>query len=351
MKLLRSRPLVALSLILGTSLVLALSGCGSGSNEADDSGTGGNDALGGDSGSETGGSDGTGATGSGGEAGEEIGGADGLGGQGGDSNGSGGDGSGGSAPTCVEPNSALKYWWAQTHYPGSPPIPGEEFDEIDVLNRAQAHIQGVQSSSSTSAGIVGWSLAFEKSLFLQCFNDQMPFNTVEFWTRTSSSKAKLAVAFGGYDLSIDGGLVKLAFWDMGEEESSGPEADSSYRLVSTTRIDDGQDHHVATTFELESEELETGRIRLFIDGQQEDEVALDDSVFFLHLIANGGMSFGGNAGDQLNPKFFAGFLDEISLYDAPLSASEIQGIFEAGSAGKCMPEVEEPQGPQGPVEQ
>src|SRR6185437_7055465 len=34
---------------------------------------------------------------------------------------------------------------------------------------------------------------------------------------------------------------------------------------------------------------------------------------------------------------FAGMIDEVSLYDRALSASEIQDVFNAGSAGKCKP--------------
>ena len=41
---------------------------------------------------------------------------------------------------------------------------------------------------------------------------------------------------------------------------------------------------------------------------------------------------------------FWGSMDEVSLYDRALAASEIQAIFNAGSAGKCKPT-----GPQRPV--
>ena len=34
-------------------------------------------------------------------------------------------------------------------------------------------------------------------------------------------------------------------------------------------------------------------------------------------------------------QFFKGLIDEVSIYDRALSASEIQTIFDTGSAGKC----------------
>lgn len=38
-----------------------------------------------------------------------------------------------------------------------------------------------------------------------------------------------------------------------------------------------------------------------------------------------------------NQGFYAGRLDEVSIYNRPLSAAEIQSIYAAGSAGKCPP--------------
>src|SRR5262249_13715879 len=37
--------------------------------------------------------------------------------------------------------------------------------------------------------------------------------------------------------------------------------------------------------------------------------------------------------------FYAGLLDEVSIYNRALTAAEIAGIFNAGSAGKCLPPV------------
>jgi hypothetical protein len=37
---------------------------------------------------------------------------------------------------------------------------------------------------------------------------------------------------------------------------------------------------------------------------------------------------------------FAGLIDEVSIYNRALTASEIQAIFTAGSAGKCVDEVD-----------
>jgi len=38
-----------------------------------------------------------------------------------------------------------------------------------------------------------------------------------------------------------------------------------------------------------------------------------------------------------SPMSYAGRLDEVSLFDRALSAEEIQGVYDAGSSGKCVP--------------
>jgi hypothetical protein len=43
----------------------------------------------------------------------------------------------------------------------------------------------------------------------------------------------------------------------------------------------------------------------------------------------------GNDTDLIGDRYFDGLIDEVSLYSRALSGAEIQGIFNAGSAGKC----------------
>jgi hypothetical protein len=44
-----------------------------------------------------------------------------------------------------------------------------------------------------------------------------------------------------------------------------------------------------------------------------------------------------SVGARPGVSYFAGLIDELSLYNRALSATEIQGIYKAGSAGKCPP--------------
>lgn len=64
-----------------------------------------------------------------------------------------------------------------------------------------------------------------------------------------------------------------------------------------------------------------------------------------NLVSNAQLSTGRdiNIGASWNngnfARFFKGLIDEVEIYDRALSVSEIQSIFNAGSAGKCKPNV------------
>ena len=91
-------------------------------------------------------------------------------------------------------------------------------------------------------------------------------------------------------------------------------------IYTTTRYDDGQWYH-ATMVKAE------GQIRLYINGQEIGSAA-DNSVF------NPGDTFGvalGILDDERDPaRLFPEAMDEVRIYDRPLSQAEIQAIMEAG---------------------
>ena len=48
---------------------------------------------------------------------------------------------------------------------------------------------------------------------------------------------------------------------------------------------------------------------------------------------------GERGADSVDQGFYAGLLDEVSIYDRSLSTAEIRAIYQAGSAGKCPPQT------------
>lgn len=83
-------------------------------------------------------------------------------------------------------------------------------------------------------------------------------------------------------------------------------------------------HHVAGTYD-------GSNARLFIDGVLVDEqavasVANNDRQLFI------GRAWGGGSATR----FFSGAIDEVSIYQTPLTQTQIAAIYEAGAFGKCV---------------
>jgi hypothetical protein len=96
-------------------------------------------------------------------------------------------------------------------------------------------------------------------------------------------------------------------------------------IVSTTTIAAGVWYHVAGV-------RGSNSIQLYVNGQLESQA----TVTFAQDYGNLPLYFG-TSGQAYWDRKFTGALDEVGLYDRALSAADIQGIFQAGSAGKCKP--------------
>ena len=78
-------------------------------------------------------------------------------------------------------------------------------------------------------------------------------------------------------------------------------------------------HHVVGTYNSRA-------MKLFVDGVRVAARSLEGTVQ-----ATDFLSFGGPGAP------LGGLLDEITVYDRPLFQTEMQTIFDAGSAGQCKP--------------
>jgi len=106
---------------------------------------------------------------------------------------------------------------------------------------------------------------------------------------------------------------------------------SGYTLFSSTSSDlrDGAFHHVAVTIDRDNP---TG-IRFYVDGAPagvaDPTIKGDvDSTHDLYI---------GHEGLLRDGYSFPGIIDEVEIFERSLSPTEIAGIFNAGSAGKCKP--------------
>jgi hypothetical protein len=196
-----------------------------------------------------------------------------------------------------------------------------EYDASDYVGTNHGTLAG---DTTFDLGIVGHGFVFDgngdaiqlgdaESLRLQNF-------TIETWIkRSSASSATLdgsgagmlfAYGYGGYGFGVDnGGSLFLANINVV----------NSYSVASITNTDW---HHVAVT-------KSGSTVVFYVDGVAYAHPSFGSSFTFSTQAAIGAR------GDNLAASFF-GSMDELAIYNRALSAVEIQAIYNASSAGKCV---------------
>ena len=104
---------------------------------------------------------------------------------------------------------------------------------------------------------------------------------------------------------------------------------SNVDLAGNKNINDGQWHHVAGVYDGTSKYI-------YVDG------ALDASVPATGTIAQNDYPVCIGENGEAPGHLWNGLIDEASIYNRALTASEIQAIYAAGSAGKCPPTPPQP---------
>lgn len=154
--------------------------------------------------------------------------------------------------------------------------------------------------------------------------------SIEAWVRTSSAAfqpilTKRATTPGsvGYTMFLLGGIPRF---EICAKDGFSPTLCRPW--AGATAVDDGAWHHVAMV-------VRRG------GGSRSGEIWVDgvlDRTIPQFLVPKGNVNGSGAlriGTDRTLNRFFDGDIDEVSLYDAALSATQIQDIYNAGSSGKC----------------
>ncbi len=180
------------------------------------------------------------------------------------------------------------------------------------------------------SGVVGLAFSFDGLRYVAIpYSPSYDFTpsgefTLEAWVRPlrgtfdDSHYQAIAVkspANGAWDWGLY--LSPIGHFVMGTENVSG--------VTSTTTAQNGQWYHVAMTYT-------NGTRALFVNGALE---AQGDRLFITQ--STGGLAIGRKGEASSTPDFFNGLIDEVSIYNRALSPSEIAAIYNAGTAGKCLP--------------
>jgi hypothetical protein len=226
---------------------------------------------------------------------------------------------------CVQPSAGLVSWW-----------PGDgNADDIADSNHGM-----LIGDAAFAPGMVGQAFAFDgdgdyvkvpRAPNLDV-GDQL---TIDLWMKADPSNLmegccqglvttdfyEFAIAPGAGSISGVMLMVAADYWvhssDLGE---------GGYPLVP------GEWYHVAGVYDGSS-------IKFYVNGQlvvdppiQTGSITPMLETSFLAIGSEDGRT---NEPDLIGERYFHGLIDEVELYNRALSVTEIQAIYNAGSAGKC----------------
>jgi len=160
--------------------------------------------------------------------------------------------------------------------------------------------------------------------------------TIEGWVRPTTTPTGRRAVYGTF---LSGLLLRdgRITWWQDENAAQGPRGPGNSftpvecpgeircdRFVGITPVEGGRWTHIALTYD-------GSEFRSYVDG------ALDRAAGF-----SGGVMTGTGASPGVGlwarddfPFWFVGLIDELSVYNGALSASEVEAIWNAGSKGKC----------------
>ena len=217
---------------------------------------------------------------------------------------------------CTPPPSGLVSWW-----PGD----GNANDIQDGNNGTFVN------GATFAAGKVGQAFSFDGiDDFVQVADNtnlQPTRFTIDAWIKTATIPEPIKPAFilaragpngfNGYDLSVyyTSGVatlvVRLDQFTFGSASGN-------------TNVADGNWHHVAGTYDGTT-------VNVYVDGVLQGATTYTAGVGYV----SGDPLLIGKRQRVANTSNFNGLIDEVEIFNRALSASEILGIFNAGSAGKC----------------
>jgi concanavalin A-like lectin/glucanase superfamily protein/Big-like domain-containing protein len=228
------------------------------------------------------------------------------------------------AGNCVTPPSGLVGWWRA---------------EGNAQDAAGTNNGVISGSLGYGPGEVGQAFVLDgttasvtvpasPSLNVQSFTIEGWVNPADVGTQIPVAEYAAATGFAGVHLWVGVGSPGTLFANV-RALSSG--LDDNILSSAPGLVPSNQWSHVAVTFDQAS-----GSAVLYLNGTNVVLRNLGSIVPETALPLNIGLrpvtSSDGGAGSR-----FAGKIDELSVYNRALSQSEIQSIYQAGSAGKCPP--------------
>lgn len=224
------------------------------------------------------------------------------------------------AQTCTPAPAGLVNWW-----------PGDG-NADDIIGGEHGTLQ---NGATFATGMVGQAFSLDGvNDFVQVV-DSLSLRpstfTIDAWFKTSliagPTNPQFIVARSGPD-GLHGYELATNYSDgvrTGVLRAGVLNGNSYAEVFGTTNVADGQWHHAAFTYDGQT-------LRIYVDGQLQAQQQFTSGPGYVA----GDPLFIGNRQYALCCKhLFQGLIDEVEVFNRALSASEIQAIYNAGSAGKC----------------
>ena len=224
----------------------------------------------------------------------------------------------GQAQTCVSAPSGVTYWWSA---------------EGSGQNVVAANKGTVSSGVTYATGKVNQAFKFNGTGANVNFgatagNFRTNDFTVEYWMKDSVTRFEAFLEKRpACDMDVGSGWWGIRIGTNAGIELSGTNLQGYTNLSTTMALNDGSWHHVAFT-------REGTNIAVYVDGTLNNSVSSTE-VADVNTTASLKLGTSSCINNDLT-SYYSGYIDELTIYSRALSSTEIQDIYNADSAGKCL---------------
>jgi hypothetical protein len=232
------------------------------------------------------------------------------------------------AQICTQPPSGLVSWW-----------PGDgNANDIVGPNNGTLHGDAAFATGFVTSG-TGQAFSFDGLGDYVLVPDDASLDvgvgssTFDAWIKrdTSPNSLEFVLTHGeGGDFPVRLLGINSSGRVDARIEGTGPQVSSTNDGAT---VIDGSFHHIAVVFD-----RSTNQMIRYVDGAQTGTIDILASVTGSTDTARP-FQIASALSSGVQGFFFGGLIDEIEVFNRALSASEIQAIFNAGSAGKCKAAV------------
>src|SRR5581483_8777573 len=213
-----------------------------------------------------------------------------------------------SAQSCTPPPSGLVSWW-----PGNGNASDLTGGNNGTVQGTLTYATGKAGQAFSFNGVAGGGVVVGNPANLQLQNF-----TIEAWIQRTSASQTSASAGGGIVFGYGSHGYQFGLLNNGVLFLSEPDVAA---VSSAAQVTDLNWHHVGVS-------KTGGTVVFYVDGTAYPAAAFNQVFAFTTSAAIGLLA-------DRSADTFLGSIDEVDVFNRPLTATEMQAIYNGGDAGKC----------------